>query len=341
MTTGLATRKELEDHLLQLTLEEERVNEELQLHFSMLLGKQVSKGASTAPSNAWIPSSIYESASFDKDLAKVENFAPVFETILQNAKKLNNQIEECHSLSERLSSIVRQLDTKQMRAQKALAVTEDILSLKDCKFKIIAAIEEKNLSAAVKYIRKVHEISEIAARTSEDYEIIVEKEQEVKELVRAEFQSAITESNTNLVMTLCPLLQTLGLEAEARDNFLEFMEQKVFIAISADGTSVEGATDPSTGYAQALSSVFNSTYLIIQQYLPMVIQGLENSLGDVFFLRRLHVRCETQAGLVLKRYMKWRAVRERMGALHKGDIRGVNTAELHVILEELALLLQV
>ena len=71
---------------------------------------------------------------------------------------------------------------------------------------------------------------------------------------------------------LCPLLQTLGLKSEARDSFLDFVETTVFTAVSADAASVEGATDPATAYAKSLSSVFNSAYLIIQQYLPMVIQ---------------------------------------------------------------------
>ena len=43
-------------------------------------------------------------------------------------------------------------------------------------------------------------------------------------------------------MLLCPLLQTLGLETEARDNFLTFNENTIFIAVSADASSVDGAT---------------------------------------------------------------------------------------------------
>ena len=43
-------------------------------------------------------------------------------------------------------------------------------------------------------------------------------------------------------MLLCPLLQTLGLETEARDNFLSFIEKTIFIAVSADANSVDGAT---------------------------------------------------------------------------------------------------
>ena len=355
----MSTKEDLETQLALLEEEEQRINRELEQHFAALVGKSTTgkfkpggalpaSSSSGVSSSGWqTSSSLFDSSNFEQDLNKVAAFAPVYETVVQNAKKLSSQIEDCYALSERLSSMVRKLDTKQMRAQRALEVTEDILSLKDCKFKIMAAIEEQNLAAAVGYLRQVHGIDEVAAKTSDDYEIILEKEQVVKEMVRGAFQQAITESNTNAVMALCPLLQTLGLETEARDNFLEFMEQKVFIAVSADASAVEGATDPSTGYAQALSTVFNSTYLIIQQYLPMVIQGLENSLGDVHFLRRLHKRCETQAGLVLKRYIKWREIRERIEALkgvtpnHSQQTQQkVNQAELHMILDEVALLVQ-
>jgi hypothetical protein len=143
-------------------------------------------------------------------------------------------------------------------------------------------------------------------------------------------------------MSLCPLLQTLGLESDARDSFLEFMDKSVFLAVSADASSVDDATDPATAYAQSLSNVFNSSYAILQQYLSMVIQGMENSLGDVYFIRRLHSRCEQEAGLVLKRYMKFRKIKDVVASLQNSQSKQivVSAAEIHSVLDELALLIQ-
>jgi len=107
--------------------------------------------------------------------------------------------------------------------------------------------------------------------------------------------------------------------------------------------------DPATGYAQALSNVFNSTYLIIQQYLPMVIQGLENSLGDVYFIRKLHKRCEQEAGMVLKRYMKYRSIKDTISAIRSGSAlpsvstsvkQAIQPSDIHLIMDELTLLIQ-
>ena len=156
-------------------------------------------------------------------------------------------------------------------------------------------------------------------------------------------------------MSLCPLLQTLGLETDARDSFLEFMEKSVFVSVSADASSVDDATDPATAYAQSLSNVFNCAYTILQQYLSMVIQGMENSLGDVYFIRKLHLRCEQESGLVLKRYMKFRKIKDIISSINSSAGTGTGTmnaasgsggkdvvqsAELHSILDELALLIQ-
>jgi hypothetical protein len=335
-----SNRQYLLEQLGSLNAAEERINQDLQAHFSALIGRNAGTSSSSSKMSLFDPTGT--SSTIVTDLQKVERFAPIFETIHQNSSKLAAQVDDCRLLSERLSSLVRQLDLKQMRAQKALACTEDILNLKDCKFKIIAAIEEKDLSAAVGFLRQVHDIDQKAAKTSEDYEVIVQKEAEVKEMVRAEFQDAVSAADTDRVMALCPLLQTLGLEVEARDNFLVFMEKNVFIGVSADAASVEGATDPSTAYAQALSSVFNATYLIIQQYLPMVIQGLESSLGDIYFLRKLHKRCEQEAGTVLKRYMKYRGVKDVISNIKSNGVASasINQAEVHVIMDELALLIQ-
>ena len=93
-------------------------------------------------------------------------------------------------------------------------------------------------------------------------------------MVQSEFNKAIEENNINRVMSLCPLLQTLSLEEEARDAFLSFVEKTVFIAVSADASAVDDATDPATGYAQALSNVFNSTYMILQRYVHCTVYFL-------------------------------------------------------------------
>lgn len=104
----------------------------------------------------------------------------------QDTKKLAGQVEECRGLSDRLSGMViinfhavylsinlfntllqvRRLDTMQMRSQQALACTEDIINLKDCKAKIISAIEERDLSAAVSIIRQVRNIEVKAAKAT-------------------------------------------------------------------------------------------------------------------------------------------------------------------------------
>ena len=95
----------------------------------------------------------------------------------------------------------------------------------------------------------------------------------------------------------------------------------------------------------------------------MVIQGMESSLGDVHFIRRLHARCEQESGLVLKRYMKFRHIKNTInlmknstgtgtgsgtlsgisgisGNKNSGNVKNILPSEIHTILDELALLIQ-
>jgi hypothetical protein len=253
----------IESELGVLQKEEIKIDAELTQYFSIIAGTSGRSGGMR---------SSFESLDISSSVEKLGKFGPTYEAMQQDSKKLVAQVEDCRALSDKLSSIVRRLDTMQIRAQQTLACTEDIINLKDCKTKIISAIEDHNLSAAVGYLRQVNEIDVLAARSSDDFEIIKEKEAVVKKMVQMEFKKAISASDIKCVMELCPLLQTLGLEAEARDSFLDFVEASVFIAVSADAASVEGATDPTTAYAKSLSNVFNSAYVIVQQYLPMVIQ---------------------------------------------------------------------
>lgn len=332
-------KKELQAELSRLIEEESSIDSDLREYFSSLSGNNRQKA--TASPGA---SLAFDSTDLSKNIAKVKDFAPCFEAMVQDSKKLALQVEDCRTLSDRLSILVRRLDLMQMRAQQALACAEDVINLKDCKAKILAGIEAGNLPLAVSFIRQVHEIDVQAAKASDDYGAIQQAEREVRTMVQKEFLSAIDASDVNAVMALCPLLQTLGLEVEARDNFLSFVERTVFIGVSADASAVDGATDPATGYAQALSNVFNSTYIILQQYLPMVIQGMDASLGDVHFIRRLHSKCEIESGLVLKRYMKYRNIKDMVASLKTSIVsassKSVSSADMHTVLDELGLLIQ-
>ena len=337
-------RVQLQEELEKLKNDDAAIDLQLRQFFSLQI-KKSSSSHHYAP-----PTPIVSS------IKKVEDFAPCFEAISLDSAKLVTQVNECLVLSDKMSKIVRRLDTLQIRAQLALACTEDIINMKECRAKLQAAIENRDLPLAVGYIKQVHDIDENAAKASDDIGAIQQAEREVKTLVREDFNKAISDSDIKGVMSLCPLLQTLGLEVEARDTFLNFMDNNIFIAVSAD-LAIEGASDENMGetYTRLLSNLFNSTYLIFQQYLPIIIQGMENSQGDFHFIRRLHQRCEKQSGIVLKRYVKFRNLKAIMQYLTSPansktlPLKSVQpapaaimppTAEMHVLLDELALMIQ-
>lgn len=332
-------KRELKDELNKLISAESKIDASLSQYFGLPNGDAPSSGMS------------FESRDLSNGLAKIESAAPLFEAMLQDSKKLALQVEDGGSLSDRLSSIVRRLDMIQIRAQQALACTEDIMNMKDYKIKLCSAIENDDLVQAVAYIRQVQEIDVKAASASDDYHFIMEKKKEVRELVRQRFNGALEKSDDiKIVMSLCPLLNTLELENEARDDFIKYVEKSLLVKISgSDDKAAKGTADEATGYANTLLDIFNTAFLIIQQNLPMIIQGMENSYGDIYFIRRLHARCEDQAGSVLKRYMKFRRMRELIDytnshvttpASGTADRHIWTVAEVHSIMDELALHIQ-
>ena len=352
----------MEEEIKSLSAAEEVLDGELNEYFAAISGSTTSSGSEAAEVDNELQASVL----------KIDAFTPHFEGMVQNSKKLSLQVDDAHALSDRVSVMVRRLDNMQLRAQQALACTEDILTLKDCKIQLEQAIDAKDLLKAVKSFKQVQKISPEAAATSDDYSYILKLEGSVKSMVQKAFSDAIEASEISDVMALCPLLQTLGLETTARDQFLDFVEQHVFIAVTADEASAGDAVDASVGYAHALSSMFNASHLILQKYLPMVITGMENSYGDIHFIKRLHARCAREAGLVLKRYMKFRNVRDvvnhirqssgayngdSIGTLARGmgsslgitgsgasgsssDVTALSQQEIHIILDELTLLIQ-
>lgn len=278
-------------------------------------------------------------------LSRVEKTGSIYEAVEQDSGKLRTQVESCRALSQRLTQQIKRLDLLHTRASEALVYVEDILNLKEAKNDILEAVRAGDLSRAVGILKRVHSIQSLSVQPTEDSLAIQTAEEEVRLLVKKEFSNAIESSNVEAVMSLCPLLQSLGLETEARDEFLAFMDRAVFTAIAADKVPTDGSVDAATAFAQALSQVFNTSYSIMQQYLPLVIEGMEASLGDVHFIRRLHGRCEREAGVILKRYMKFRQVRDMVSAMKTepsstSNAAPVTSAEVHTLLDELTVLIQ-
>jgi hypothetical protein len=348
---------ELENELQKLIVSENNLDRELAHCYSILAqGKSLLKGvvgSGSAGPGASVGPGAYDSNDISHSLNRIDHFDPAFELISQDSKKLCFQIDECRQLSDRLSAMVRRLDTIQLRAQEALACTEDVLNLKECHLAISSALESGNLALAVSYVRQVHDIDEQAARASDDYGALQQIEAQVRDLVKAQFELAIKNSDLDEVLRLCPHLRVVGLESAATDLFLAFIESAVFIGISANAAPVEsdsgsGSEGTTALYAGILSSIFNSVFTICQRYLPVVIQGLERTQGDILFLRRLHNKCEREVDVVMKKYLASRNLRGVIASLRSPSSAGQgkpspappSSAEMHAHLDELALLLQ-
>ena len=142
------SKKDLQAELSKLIAEESAFDNDLRQYFSALADRKSLQSVSKS----------FNSADLSNNIKKIEEFSPCFEAMIQDSKKLANQVEDCRSLSDRLSIIVRRLDVMQIRAQQALACAEDVMNLKDFKSKIIVAMEQGNLPLAVGIIRQVRDL---------------------------------------------------------------------------------------------------------------------------------------------------------------------------------------
>lgn len=330
---------QIEEDLLELEKIEKDVDKELQVSFRLL--REDNKQADTSNSLA---------ASLDK----IATYEPYFEALTQDAKKLKAQIEECSELSDNLSTMIRHLDSRNMKVESAISVCSNFMNFREYKAKIEDAVAENNLPLAVSCLQKLRGIGQLAPDSTvdlgEDFKFVAVLEKEVQVLVDQAFRKAMEDQDMKAVLRYCPLLRAVNLEAEARDLFLEFCKSTIFIAISADAAENVDATDAATAYAQALTTIFNTTVVIIQQYLPIVIEGMELVHGDIYFLRELHEKCQRESALIMQRYMKFRHVKDMMGPERKIDEfahlpegknrQQNNVSDTHAVLDEMSLLIQ-
>src|SRR3546814_10272012 len=87
----------------------------------------------------------HAAGSLAQSMAKIESFTPWFEAAQNDVGKLVNQIDSARTLADRVSDMVRRLDDMQIRAQRAMALAEDVINLKDCRDSLQAAIDAGDL----------------------------------------------------------------------------------------------------------------------------------------------------------------------------------------------------
>jgi len=255
-------QQKIENELKILDDEEKKINNELEHYIN-------NKGVVS-------PSELLNS------LSKVEIYNTSFEILTKDSKKLINQINNCSELSDRLSTVIRHLDTKSVRVEAAIGCCENFINLRQYKTKIEDAIEAGDLPIAISYLERLKSIELTSEELQGEFRFIHIFQNELRKLLDEAFKKAINDQDMHAVVRYCPLLRTVELEADARDVFIEFAKNTIFNAISADVVvnSIDGnMTDAAAAYAEALSKIFNTTVNIIQKYLPIVIQGLENVHG--------------------------------------------------------------
>lgn len=227
-------------------------------------------------------------------LKRIESYNTSFEILSQDSLKLTNQVKNCCELSDRLSTVIRHLDTKSLRVEAVIGCCENFINLRQYKSKIEDAIEAGDLPIAISYLDRLKHIELTPEEKNNEFKFIGVFQRELRKLLDESFRKAINEQDMSAVVRYCPLLRTVDLEAEARDVFVNFAKDTIFNAISADFVvnSIGGnTTDPAAAYAEALSRIFNTTVNIIQKYLPIVIEGLESVHGmdthhDTYFIVR-------------------------------------------------------
>lgn len=369
---------ELQQELSKLIHQESQIDQELIHNYSIIAqGKSILKGYSLSSlgggisggsgvsggAGTGVGTGVYESsADITHHITHLQQYASnssITDILLQDSKKLFLQIDDCSTLSDRLSALVRRLDLIQLHAQEALACTEDVINIKEYSIIISDAIQQNNIPTAVNYIQYIHQIDEQAVKASDDYQTIQDLTLQLKDLIKSQYEIAIQQNRIDDVLKLCPYLHVVGLETDATEKFLNFIESTIFIGITASISIENHATSPgqpnqAAMYAEILSNIFNTAFTICQQYLPVVIQGLERTYGDIFFIRRLHAKCEKEVDIVVKKYLSYRNVKSMITSLKaptsntsksssqtpgsSGNIP--SSAELHSFLDEIALILQ-
>jgi hypothetical protein len=87
-------RNELEEELAKIICQEEELDAELREYFESMAGGLIDD-KSNSPSNQDFSSSVKGS------LDKIDQFEPCFEAMVQDAKKLALQVEDCRNVSDR------------------------------------------------------------------------------------------------------------------------------------------------------------------------------------------------------------------------------------------------
>ncbi|TFJ85210.1 hypothetical protein NSK_003633 [Nannochloropsis salina CCMP1776] len=244
-----------------------------------------------------------------KDFEKV--FAPTrVADLTAKVSALTEHVYGCQELAEKMSSSVRELDERQMRVQRVLAMVEDIINLKTCAEGVARALEEDDLLDATSYVRQFHSIEGASAKASGHYNVLVAAEARLKETVLRRVHLAVSRSELDDVFKFCPLLGPLGLAKEGASIYESFAER--LLKEGLDPLVAETSKLPAV---QLLPKIYNTAAGFLQRHLPLVSHGFKQVDADVSLIRLVQRECEDAAIPVIRRFLEDKGVAEKCRAV--------------------------
>ncbi|CEM07052.1 unnamed protein product [Vitrella brassicaformis CCMP3155] len=274
----------------------------------------------------------------------------------RDAQQLQATLQFVHETSEKLSSRVRRLDTVRSRIEAALQLVEDLLDLKNCAEGVESAMGRGDYETAAKHIAKYRSLAQQFrqggdASALEDSSAVLQSlkasEKALTQMVRDQFDKAITNRDKTGVSRYAKLFYPLGLEREGINRYITFIR-----SFLSDQASIEFKTllDPfgkskelraqqsGQPHAECLMKVFILIADIIQEHQ----QNIEEEFGSenfILFLRGLQEEADVQGTKVLDKFVQNKASVLRL----KADDAASSTMDVRpmdLVLEELALLSQ-
>eukprot|EP01084_Bolivina_argentea_P314057 543944_1 len=242
-----------------------------------------------------------EHLSLDSVLKMVSSSRPDFAEVVVAASAVAGQISDAHTLAEKVSGVVRQLDTLQTSVQRTISLAGAVVELRQCVEGAKACLAKGDLVGAVQWVEVFRGI---------DVGTLVGLP-EMKQMKGVEESLATTVINAFTLATmsgaedeaaihqLLPMIGTMNLAGQALEVYLTFVRSEAVVEIAK---ALEESPSASSA-AVHLSNIFNAAARLVQRQLPMVVKGLSDVHGGLAFVHEVYRCTTTDAVTVIQKHI--------------------------------------
>ncbi|KAH7908021.1 COG4 transport protein-domain-containing protein [Hygrophoropsis aurantiaca] len=279
-----------------------------------------------------------------RSLEQLEAVVPQLDELHNEASHLHEKVSLTAQTAERVGSRVRSLDEEMSRVSEAVERVGQVMELKSALTQLQSCIDTEDWESATRHCSRAMALpfdvisgpfAELAVPTSESHlppaQTLQAAREQLLSIFKRQFEHASRSRDAAATSRFFKLFPAIGWEAEGLEAYASFVVDLVRVR-----TPASAKTSSPLYYVTALTALFESVAMIVDQHQP-IVEKYYGSKRMASVIKRLLEECDFVVRSTLDGWKEDRSIKRKLGdianssstpsATRKGPSQGIANDE--------------